>query len=447
MLLQGGACATGTFGGAVQFEQGDMLEVLRQYPDDCFDSCVCDPPYHLTSIVKRFGGEDSAPAQFGKDGAYARASRGFMGKTWDGGDVAFRIEAWAEVYRVLKPGAYVLAFSGSRTYHRMACAIEDAGFEIRDQIMWVYGSGFPKSHDVSKAIDKAAGAERERIAGPKSGGMAALNKGNAAHGYREAAYYDDGNMMLSNEPATEAAQQWQGWGTALKPAHEPICFARKPLIGTVAENVLAHGTGAINIDGCRVATDPAVDDPRLGGVGAWKTDKAAKNVYEGGYAGEDIPSSALGRFPANFIHDGSEEVLAAFPNASGQLPAVGPQHGAMASVNVYGDYGPRNDFQPRNDSGSAARFFKACPPADGERLMYCAKASRSERAGSAHPTIKPLALMRYLCRLVTPPDGLVLDPFAGSGTTGEAAVVEGFRAVLIDLSEDTRSDLAARESR
>ena len=362
----------GLFDGKVRFTQGDMLDVLRGVPDNHFDSVVCDPPYHLTSVVKRFGAENAAPAQFGTDGAYARASKGFMGKTWDGGDVAFRVEVWAEVWRVLKPGGYVLAFSGTRTYHRMAVAIEDAGFEIRDQIQWLYGSGFPKSHNLG--------------------------------------------------------DEWEGYGTALKPANEPICVARKPLEGTVAQNVLKWGVGAMNIDGCRVSGEP------------WKAHRATglasvKFFTEGDAPEIDKESHALGRWPANILHDGSDEVLAGFPDSAGQLAPVGPQHGPRLSVNTYGDYGPREDFQPRNDSGSAARFF------------YTAKASRTERAGSTHPTVKPISLMRYLVRLVTPPGGFVLDPFAGSGTTGEAAYLEGARAFLIDLSEDTLRDLKARSER
>lgn len=305
---------------------GRSEEVLRNYPDNHFDSVVCDPPYHLISIVKRFGKPGSAPVKLKKlDGQggspYARGAKGFMGKEWDGGDIAFQPEFWSEVLRVLKPGGHLIAFSGSRTYHRMTCGIEDAGFEIRDQIMWLYGSGFPKSHNIG-----------------------------------------------------------DGWGSALKPAHEPIVLARKPLTGTIAGNVQEWGTGAINIDGCRVGLSEG-DDPRLGGKGAWKTDKAAQNVYEGGYAGVDIGSSPLGRWPANVVHDGLEEEW--------------------------------------------ARFF------------YCAKASKADRGSdNTHPTVKPTDLMRYLCRLVTPPGGLILDPFMGSGSTGKAAMLEGFRFVGIDVTEE-----------
>jgi site-specific DNA-methyltransferase (adenine-specific) len=315
---------------------GDSRDVLKTIPDCSIDSIVTDPPYALVSIVKRFGKPDSAPAK--GNGAYQRASAGFMGKQWDTGETAFAAEFWAECLRVLKPGGHVVAFSGTRTYHRMAVAIEDAGFEVRDQIGWTFGSGFPKSH----------------------------NAGN-------------------------------GWGTALKPAWEPIMLARKPLIGTVAANVLEHGTGAINIDGCRV---------------------------EGG--------EREGRWPANIIHDGSEEVIAAFPDAPGQQRGVGPQHGAKDSVNVYGDYGPRDQFDPRGDAGSAARFF------------YTAKADAAGRLGSKHPTVKPVDLMQWLCRLVTPKGGTILDPFAGTGTTGEAAFREGFNAILIEREEEYQADIRRR---
>ena len=311
-----------------QLHHGDCLEVLRSMPDCSVDSIVTDPPYGLS----------------------------FMGKKWDY-DVP-SVDVWVECFRVLKPGGHLLAFAGTRTQHRMAVRIEDAGFEIRDMIAWVYGSGFPKSLDVSKAIDKAAGHWRGR-AGEVASKNGAMSGGNYAR-------------TPKGDPITDAAKQWQGWGTALKPALEPITVARKPLVGTVAENVLQHGTGAINVDGGRV---------------------------EGG------------RWPANFIHDGSEE---------------------------------------------ATDLLK-----DSARFFYCAKASKADRdAGceglaakarptmgsgiggqpnqqiannkNAHPTVKPTDLMRYLCRLVTPPNGIVLDPFNGSGSTGCAAVLEGFQYIGIE---------------
>jgi site-specific DNA-methyltransferase (adenine-specific) len=353
---------------SVDLRLGDCRRILDEIDDASIDSCVTDPPYALVSIGKRFGKPGSAPAQFGTDGAYARASRGFMGKTWDTGDVAHDPAFWAEVLRVLKPGAHLLAFGGTRTYHRLATAVEDAGFEIRDQIGWTYGSGFPKSHN--------------------------------QHG------------------------DWEGWGTALKPAWEPIVMARKPFVGTVEANLLAYGTGAINIDGCRVAT------------------------------GADAMQAA-GRWPANLIHDGSDEVLAAFPTAPGQLAdaSTSSSSSRRKTQNVYGlmKRGNGREGEPsadsanngvvgflmkpgsrRGDVGSAARFF------------YCAKASKSDREeglptpadgkrANTHPTVKPTNLMRYLCRLVTPPDGTVLDPFMGSGSTGRGAVVEGFNFIGAEM--------------
>ena len=396
---------------SIRILQGDCRQVLKTLPDNSVDSVVCDPPYEL----------------------------GFMGKSWDSTGVANDVETWRQCLRVLKPGGHLLAFSGTRTQHRMVCSIEDAGFEIRDQIGWAFGSGFPKSLDVSKAIDKAAGAVRDCT---RDGVV------------QRDGYGDDWDTGSSSSrprfdnPATDAALQWQGWGTALKPAWEPICVARKPLHGTVAANVLKHGTGALNIDGCRVATDPSVDDPRLGGAGSWATDKTAKNVYEGGFAGERIGSSALGRWPANLLHDGSPEVVALFPQSSGQQADV---RGTEASrtggdgTNCYGEYG-RVRTEKRGDSGSAARFFW-CPKTSAadrhEGLQHpgvqfgagstLRDAERLPRKGNHHPTVKPTDLMRYLCRLVTPPGGTVLDPFMGSGSTLKAAELEGFSAIGIEL--------------
>lgn len=394
---------------------GDSNNVMAEMPDACVDSVITDPPYHLTSIVKRFGKEGSAPAQHGKDGAFARASRGFMGKEWDGGDIAQQPEFWAEVLRVLKPGGHLLAFSGSRTYHRMACAIEDAGFEIRDQIMWVYGSGFPKSHDVSKGIDRAAGAERE-VVGP--------SKRHSGQSYQWAGENRNPNHSELNAaitaPATPAAKQWEGWGTALKPAHEPICVARKPLIGTVAENVLRCGTGALNIDGCRVDGEDAYEGRSRHGGG----------LMQG--SSFQLPDSAssmpAGRWPANVIHDGSDEVVAGFPRSS----VTGKRTASSKAAEVSGTnwLSDNHESTEYTDSGSAARFF------------YCAKASKRDRdeglseQRNTHPTVKPTDLMRYLCRLVTPPGGVVLDPFMGSGSTGKAAMLERFRFIGIDMTEE-----------
>lgn len=385
--------------GRVTLHHGDSRDVLKGLPDASIDSVVCDPPYALVSIVKRFGKPGAAPAapKAGAAGVYARASGGFMGQEWDTGETAFATEFWAEVLRVLKPGGHVVAFSGTRTYHRMAVAIEDAGFEIRDQLAWVYGSGFPKSHDVSKAIDRAAGVEREKVrVAPRpatSGTMAGSSDTRPwIEKSRERGYHEvDGNT-----PASAAAREWQGWGTALKPAWEPICLGRKPLSGTVAATVLAHGTGAINVDGCRVGKN---EDCRRNSAGGENGLAGSSTFKIRARRSEDQPETA-GRHPANILHDGSPEVVGLFP----------------ADI----------------DGISAARFF------------YSAKADAHDRIGSKHPTVKPVDLMQWLCRLVTPPGGVVLDPFAGSGTTGEAAWREGFRAVLVEREAPYCDDIRRR---
>lgn len=417
--------------------RGDCTVELANLPADSFDSCVCDPPYHLTSVVKRFGGANAAPAQYGTDGAYTRASTGFMGKIWDGGDVAFRPETWAEVYRVLKPGAFLLAMAGTRTYHRMTCAIEDAGFEIRDSICWLYASGFPKSHDVSKGIDRAAGQRGGNV--PSGAAVRRMIPG--ADQDRTGSWVkDNGRVFQPGEyaPATLEAAYWQGWGTALKPACELVAVSRKPLSeGTVANNMRWHGTGALNIDASRVGTDPKVDDPRLGGKGTWATDKMAKNAF-GEFVGTEVGSSTLGRWPSNVIHDGSDEVLAAFA-VSGTRTSGKPGSSIRNSEGFSGIGGsglkqaiPLTGF---GDSGSAARFY------------YSAKATKGDRAGSSHPTVKPVALIRYLVRLVTQPGGNVLDPFAGSGTTAAAAQAEGMDATLIEMEGEYEDDIRLRLGR
>lgn len=407
---------------------GDCRDVLRTMPDASIDSVVCDPPYALVSIGKRFGKSGSAPAAHGRDGLYARASAGFMGQTWDTGETAFAVEFWAEVLRVLKPGGHLVAFSGTRTYHRMVVAIEDAGFEIRDQLAWVYGSGFPKSHDVAKAIDKAAGHWRGR-----AGAIVEVSVGQVAKGI-EYERTDKG------EPITAAAAAWEGWGTALKPSWEPIVLARKPLVATVAANVAEHGTGALNIDGCRV--NFASDGDMAAAAAAAQRSCLDQNAGRTTYGRFDNGAASLGpylermdrgRWPANLIHDGSAEVVAAFPNSAGQQ---GDISGNESSVPLGGDVYCRGlgrlPCSSRGDVGSAARFF------------YSAKADAHDRVASRHPTVKPVDLMQWLCRLVTPPGGVVLDPFAGSGTTGEAAWREGFRAILIEREATYCDDIRRR---
>jgi hypothetical protein len=486
-------------------------------PDCSVDAVVTDPPYGLS----------------------------FMGKKWDY-DVP-GVEVWAECLRVLKPGGHLLCFAGTRTQHRMAVRIEDAGFEIRDMIAWVYGSGFPKSLDVSKAIDKAAGAER-KVVGTKK--HHAGNIHNARYGQATATEY------IYSDPATPEAKQWQGWGTALKPALEPITVARKPLIGTVAENVLQHGTGAINVDGCRVGRD-------ISDASGWSQtgSKASENrSMSGSNYARDAKPDAAGRWPANFIHDGSEEVVALFPYSK-SVGGDGYKNSMFAGGKKTGGHG-------LGDAGSAARFFYcakaskadrdagldsieiisifaawekedlqvrllvdtatspprvtvestvqhknapewstllfgnqfmerfqmatkyttsteisstiesrtlralahcitsgyipgvSCVQTDGTNPAVSAATSNTltitidEATASAlganpaqsqmqfrisasdgrniHSTVKPTDLMRYLCRLVTPPNGIVLDPFMGSGSTGKAAALEGFSFIGIE---------------
>ena len=379
---------------------GDCIEEMQKLIDDGkqVDSVVTDPPYHLTSIVERFGKEGSAPAK-DKDGAFQRQSVGFMGKEWDGGDIAFRSDTWKLAYDLLKPGGHLLAFSASRNYHRMAVAIEDAGFEIRDQIMWIYGSGFPKS----------------------------LNLGD-------------------------------GWGTALKPAHEPIVMAKKRLEGTNKQNKDKYGTGGINIDECRIEgndakypdTNPDFRDQGKKSKEAIGIDKlsfgqtqnvARKKVVRKSRSGDGVwtnensgmkaegtefaDADPRGRFPANVMHDGSDVVRDIFPNT--KTTYVSKHHANNRTTeSAVGDLGhPGN--QGFNDEGSASRYF------------YCPKTSKSERNNAdknTHPTVKPVELMKYLCRLVTPKGGVVLDPFMGSGSTGMAAKDEGFDFIGIEKDEE-----------
>tara|TARA_R110002167_G_scaffold328594_1_gene534915 strand:+ start:150 stop:1295 length:1146 start_codon:yes stop_codon:yes gene_type:complete len=362
-----------------------------------------------------------------------------MAKKWDY-DVP-EVELWKEVYRVLKPGGHLLSFAGSRTYHRMAVNIEDAGFEIRDMLGWLYGSGFPKSHNIGKAVDKLEGNKREVI-----------GTENIDIGMQGGSMHSGRSTKIVQRDKTKGNSEWEGWGTALKPAHEPIVMARKPFKGTVAENVLTHGTGGINIDECRVGTELI----KTHGKGTMKgnTPIVPQNPdYEG--------KTHTGRFPANIIHDGSEEVLEIFPETN---PSKRHYRTSPKNKNVcYGVYNENNTIRGHNDEGTAARFF------------YCAKASKAERnmglddfkeefkaaadfrpnhkekalegeSGNPfgrwgkiknnHPTVKPIKLMEYLVRLVTPKEGIVLEPFAGSGTTLIACKQQGFNYIGIEREQE-----------
>lgn len=435
---------------------GDNLTEMRKLLTNSVDAVVTDPPYFI----------------------------GFMGKEWDGAGKSepktFQefSEEWArEAIRVLKPGGHLLSFASARTYHRMVCGLEDAGFEIRDQIMWVFGSGFPKSLDVSKAIDGHVTSGRSDSLSLKEVNETrpgeATVRPTSTNGHRGiVGSADAGQSIKRATPATPQGEQWEGWGTALKPAHEPICVARKPLVGTVAANVLAFGTGALNIDGCRVATDDslgggaqktvALDGKGEGWQRPWMHDKEAVAAHVERVNANVGKAEVLGRWPANLIHDGSDEVLAAFPDAGGaqgRVKGTEPTaNGFSGAVQYGGMLGRIASAEPRVEiETSAARFY------------YCAKASRADRntglvdpgpqfkhgatlrkiedapkAGNVHPTVKPTDLMAYLCRLVTPPGGVVLDPFMGSGSTGKACAREGFDFIGIELEAEYLAIATAR---
>ena len=413
---------------SVQLYLGDCLEVMRTLDENSVDTCITDPPYEL----------------------------GFMGKKWDSSGIAFQPETWQAVYRVLKPGALLLAFGGTRTYHRMVCAIEDAGFEIRDTIAWVYGSGFPKSYDISKGIDKQAGAKREVTGKYKrpdgtNRDYQGWNESSGVTSFNSDNYSFAGRPITA--PATPEAQLWQGWGTALKPAFEPIVVAMKPIDGTFVNNALTWGVAGLWIDGGRVGTEEV-------GARARTSSESGNTNMLGVNAQTDFRGAPnVGRFPSNFIHDGSDEVVGLFPQCKAGI-ARNTVRKDSYNNSSYSITGQTPDIG-YGDSGSAARFF------------YCAKASRSERnAGlegmadkertdyggfhseqglinnnrkpenrvpmqNHHPTVKPISLMRYLVRLTkTPTGGVVLDPFMGSGSTELRACWEGRDFIGIEREAD-----------
>jgi site-specific DNA-methyltransferase (adenine-specific) len=393
---------------------GDCIEEMKKLPENSVDAIITDPPYDLTSM--NTPGPDK---QGGSSLQFCRiqASKGFMGKTWDGTGIAFKPETWKEAMRVLKPGGYLLSFGGTRTYHRMACAIEDAGFEIRDMIEWIYGSGFPKSLNVANAIAKREGAKRE-------------GAGSLGNTFPLTSEYRD--YVL-----TENAKQHEGWGTALKPAHEPIVVARKPLSEkTVAENVLKFGTGGINIDESRIEHNEKQKET---------VRNNSNSLYEGGWQQEKnvlASPSPLGRFPANLIHDGSDEVLLGFPDVEEE-----DLNNSVVQQTLLGDKIEKKII-------NSSRFFYCAKAGKEERNYGCeelplklggglnATVMGVSRTGQKvynnnnHPTVKPISLMEYLIKLITPTNGVVLDCFMGSGTTGIAAVKLGFNFIGIEKEKE-----------
>jgi len=374
-----------------QILHGNNLDVLPTLADNSIDSIVTDPPYEL----------------------------GFMGKKWDSSGIAYSVELWQQCLRVLKPGGYLLSFGGTRTYHRMVVAIEDAGFEIRDMISWISNKTFPKSLNIGKAIDKAAGAER-KVIGKHSApaGKSAVMTGSRT--VTEAGFWARGDTDVDiTAPATDEAKQWDGWGTGLKPTVEPIVMARKPVEGTIANNVLTYGTGGLNIDASRIGTDERINPS------ASNTDREAWRMN----TSETKGRIAEGRWPANIILDPDTAEL--LDEQSGLLRlAVGPK----VKIGSF-DFAPGQEskgskmIQGKEVKGGASRFF------------YVAKASKRDRnegleITNNHPTVKPTSLMEYLIKLVTPPNGTVLDPFTGSGSTGKAAILQGFDFIGIEMTEE-----------
>ena len=412
----------------IQLYLGDNQVILKQIADNSIDAIVTDAPYEL----------------------------GFMGKSWDNTGIAYKVELWKEVLRVLKPGGHLLSFGGSRTYHRMACAIEDAGFEIRDQIMWVYGSGFPKSLNIGKAVDKLQGNKRAVIGSR----------------HRNVKPFDDENgwnknNTTGNHEYTKGNSEWEGYGTALKPAHEPIVLARKPLSEkTVAENCLKWGVGGLAIDNCRIGHTK--DNPPIPQLAQGKTDiktdnkMYGRNSFNESKTKSTIGGNLLGRFPANLIHDGSEEVVELFPNNSEgckphKINSKNKKYDGWG--NITNKNGEEVGYTDGNNK-SASRFFYCAKTSSSERNKGCEELEVKQTTGGGgmndpqgddvcgkygsvkvpahnnHPTVKPIALMKYLITLITREGQTVLDPFMGSGSTGVACKLLNRKFIGIELSEE-----------
>jgi len=483
--------------------KGDCLKTLKSLPDNSIDSIVTDPPYGLEFMGKEWDApwKNSGtvlidPSEVGgfQDGAGGNAFSRSRIRYGFGNEASLGFQLWftevaIECYRVLKPGGHFLAFGGTRTYHRLAVAIEDAGFEIRDSIHWTYGSGFPKSHNVSKALDRMAGAEREVIGSrPLTGNGKTMRSGFHQPDGTGAGETEKQDVFEFTAPATNEAKQWEGWGTALKPSHEPIVVARKPFEGSVAKNVIEYGTGAINIDASRVAhlsdADRASATPQ-GKVTSNLRAGAAPDVDNEGRKEVERPDTSQGRWPANTIltHSADCDEKCAYDCPTRMFPetagGAAPKKSNTPSGKFYeGGWNPlQSEKRVEFPAGSAARFFVQTAwddEADFSPIIYQAKANKKERnAGlegfetkrpderttvgmgtfdekgvqpqqNFHPTVKPVSLMRYLVKLVTPPGGTVLDPFLGSGTTAVAATFDGFHWVGCELTEDYWAIIEAR---
>lgn len=435
--------------------QGNMLDMLNFIPSNSVDSIVTDPPYGLTTIVKRFGKENSVPAQFGNDGAFSRLSKGFMGKEWDGSGIEYNVDTWKKCYEILKDGGYLLAFGGTRTYHKIASAIEEAGFEIRDCIMWIYGSGFPKSMNISKGLEAR---EKYGKANTRTKRIVEQSCEGESYKLKQTNNGAMGEVIETTRkhylPSTELAKKWQGWGTTLKPAYEPIIVARKPFTGSLVDNVIMNGVGGINIDECRIKTDGELIAKNV----AYKSEKQSKNWGTKKCITE--LSSNIGRFPANLIltYDDNtyKEVCSGFPITSGGKMKLNSkvkrkgikEDGSSFNSKTCGfDVNKGTGLCNYGDSGSASRYFYCAKASQKDRnegleefedkiKVFNGKSSSSSKemrgveqrfttiTKNTHPTVKPTQLMQYLVRLITPKEGTICDPFMGSGSTGKAVMYE-----------------------